>query len=342
MTSETVRHQNVNETSNTLSWQSWAGPAIFVVVVILVIPLVANNFWLRSLTSSAIFALAASGTALLYGRLGLVSLAQVALVGVGGWVALRLSYGTPLPFEIVVLGGGLAAGLIGFVIGLPALRMRGLYLALVTLMAAAGFQVVVNFTQFPNGGDGFIGRTVETRGLVAMDRPLLAQADAAYFRYVVIVAVLGFLLVEWNRRGRPGRAWAMIRKSEASAISAGVNVTFYKTWAFTLAGFLAGIAGGLLAGSLRQLDPRTFPASDSIMLFALTVVGGAYTWVGQVITGVLLRAVPTLLNDWGLDGNLSLIIFGVALLHALITAPEGLAGQFGDLIKGLFKRGGGS
>lgn len=315
-----------NQIASRISLRNIVGVAVPVILVAVFVPALFGSFWLKAFTSSAIFAIAALGVALLYGRLGLVSLAQYALLGVGGWVALRLSHGTDLPFELVLLGGGIVAGLVGLVVGLPALRMRGLYLALVTLMAAGGFQVIVNATGFPDGGPGFLGRvTVGLRSTMA--RPLIAQSDPAYFRYVIGVVAAGFLLVELHRHTRPGRAWALIRKSEACALSAGVNVTLYKTWAFTLAGFLAGIAGGLLAGSIGQLDGRAFPASTSIMLFALTVVGGVYNWLGPVITGLLLRAIPSLLNDWGVDGDLALIVFGAALLHALITAPSGIAGQ---------------
>jgi len=297
--------------------------------VLIVLPEIASSYWLKSFTSTAIFALVAVGAALLYGRLGLVSLAQVALLGVGGWVALRMAHGTTLPFEVALLAGGVGAGIVGLIIGLPALRMRGLYLALITLMAAGGFQVIVTGTGFPDGGPGILGRVV-TGSRSMMERPMLAATDAAYFRYVVIVVALGFLLIVLHLRTKPGRAWAAIRKSEACALSAGVNVTLYKTWAFTLAGFLAGIAGGLLAGSVGQLDGRAFPASDSIMLFALTVVGGAYNMLGPIITGVLLRAFPSLLNQLGVDGNIAYIVFGAALLQALITAPTGIAGQLLD------------
>lgn len=311
--------------------------AIPLILVFLVVPQFVGSFWLKALTSSAIFSLASVGVGVLYGRLGLVSLAQVALVGVGGWVTLRLAHGTPLPFEVTLLAGGIAAGIIGLIVGLPALRMRGLYLALVTLMAAGAFQVIVTATGFPDGGEGFLGRVTEgTRSLI--QRPWIAQSDEAYFRYVVIVVALGFVLIELHRRTRPGRAWAAIRQGEACAMSAGVNVTLYKTWAFTLAGFLAGIAGGLLAGSIGQLDGRGFPASDSILLFALTVVGGVYSVFGAVITGLLARAFPALLLAWGVDGNLAYVVFGAALLQALITAPSGIAGQIADGVARFIKR----
>jgi len=138
---------------------------------------------------------------------------------------------------------------------------------------------------------------------------------------------LGFGLVGLHRASGPGRAWAMIRQSEANAMAAGINVTYYKIWAFALSGFLAGIAGGLLSGALGQLDARTFLAADGILLFALTVVGGAYSWVGALIAGVLYKLLPALLNDFGVSVDLAYIIFGIALLHAIMTAPKGIAGQ---------------
>ena len=113
-----------------------------------------------------------------------------------------------------------------------------------------------------------------------MARPLFAQGDEAYFRYALVVLALCYALVYAHIRGRPGRAWAMIRRGEVCAIACGVDIVGYKVWAFTLAGFLAGIAGGLLAGGVGQLDGSAFPASQSIMVFALTIVGGAYSWFG--------------------------------------------------------------
>ena len=110
-------------------------------------------------------------------------------------------------------------------------------------------------------------------------------------------------------------------------MAAGVNVTFYKIWAFALSGFLAGIAGGLLAHALGQLDARSFLAAEGILLFALAVVGGVFSWVGAIIAGILYKLLPALLNDLGVSADLALIIFGAALLHAIMTAPHGIAGQ---------------
>lgn len=289
------------------------------------IPAIAGALWLSVFTSTACFALAAAGVAFMYARLGMVSLTQVGLMGVGGWVLLRLNYATSLPFEVSMVLAALMTMVFGMVLALPALRLRGLYLALVTLMAAGGLEIIFSTFQFPNGGSGFWG--VQTGLTSAVRRPVWAQSDAAYLRFTVAVATFGFLLIELFRRLKPGRAWAMIRRSEAAAMAAGVNVTLYKTLAFALSGFLGGLAGTLLAGSLGLLDGQTFRASESIMIFALAVVGGARYWLGVVIAASLFRILPALLNNWGVDADLSYVIFGAGLLHAVITAPNGIAGQ---------------
>lgn len=298
------------------------------------LPLVSNDYWLKIFTYVAIMSMATLAAGLIYAQLGMVSLCQFALVGVGGWFALRLYHATHLPFEFSLLSAGVSAALFGLIFGLPALRMRGLYLALTTLMIAGGFQVVITATDFPDGGTGILGKVINAPRQY-MERPSLGLTDPAYFRYCLVVLVIGYLIVFWHKRSRAGRAWAMIRRSEACALSASVNIVAYKVWAFTLAGFLTGICGGLLAGVIGQLDLRTFPASDSVLVFALTVIGGAYNWLGPIVAALLFRAVPGVLNDFYINGNLATIVFGAGLLHALITAPQGVSGQIIDLVKAL-------
>lgn len=306
---------------------SLARMVLFVLVLGALLPWIANAYWVKTLTSSLALAIAAAGVSLLYGQLGLVSLCQYALLGAGGWVALRVGHGLQWPFEACVLAGGLSAGVLGMLAGLPALRLKGLYLALVTLMLAGGFQVVVSATGFPDGGPGWLGRISGSERLV-MPRPAMAQDDGAYLAYVAAWLATMLAVIELHRRTRAGRSWALIRRGEAVAEGAGVNVLLYQTWAFGLAGVCAGVAGALLAGAVGQLDGRGFAASESVMLFALTLIGGAYHWAGALVAGLLLRAVPSLLLDLGVNGYLAMIFFGAALLHALITAPRGLVGQW--------------
>lgn len=166
-------------------WPNLLRPAIpatiALAVVAFAVPELFGSFWLKTFTAAAIYALAAVGVGILYGRLGLVSLANFALLGVGAWVSLRLSLlDSPLPVVVNILIGGVIAATIGTVIGLPALRLRGLYLALVTLMGAGAFFVVINAIGFPDGGTGFTGRE-GTSTLRNAPRPSFAKSDPAFF-----------------------------------------------------------------------------------------------------------------------------------------------------------------
>ena len=308
----------------------WDIPVVMAVVTIAIV-MTANAYWISTFTSLLALAPAARGIGVLYGLLGLVSLCQFALVGIGGWMMLRLGHGTDLPFEVNVLIAGVSAAAVGVVWGAPALRLKGLYLALVTLMLAGAYQVVISATGFPDGESGFLGRADATQRLM-LDRPGTAPTDISYLVYCAVLTTGGFMLAEWLRVNRTGRVWAAIQKGDDTARSIGVNLLTYKIIAFACAGFLAGVDGALLAGSLSQLDGRAFGASESLFLFALNVIAGVYHWYGALIAGLLLRAVPGLLTDLGINGYVAIIIYGGALIHALIIGPRGIAGQISALI----------
>jgi branched-chain amino acid transport system permease protein len=301
--------------------------AALLVVIGLLVPALFSVFWVRAFTTSTIYAIACAGVGLLYGRLGLVSLGQIALVGVGGWITLRIGHATALPFPVLLLLAGAGTCAVGVMVGLPALRLSGLNLAIVTLMFAGAFSIVFNATGFPNGGDGLLGRVSGAGGRLALERPTLGQTDAGYFRYVIVVAALMFVVLALQLRGRPGRQWAVIRQSEAGALAAGVDTTRSRLRALALVSFTTGVAGGLLAANAGLLDPGNFGAAESIVLFAVVLIGGAYSLLGAVFAGLLSQAFPSLLSELGVNGNLILVVFGLGLIHAVSTAPEGIAGQ---------------
>ena len=314
--------------------------AITIVAVVgavsVVIALTCGGYWLSNFTQAYCMALAVLGCALLYGQLGLVSLCQWALVGVGGWVSLRFYHYVHPPFVLTILVGGIGASVIGMIWGLPALRMRGLYLALVTLMLAGAFQSLVTVISFPVGGPGFLGQVgASGNDRINMARPFFASSDTAYFLFVAVVTVLCIFLVEIHRRSKPGRAWALIRKNEQMAAASGVRIVFYKAWAFALSGFLAGVAGALLAGLFGQLDGSAFPTTTSIVIFIGTLLGGYDVWLGAFLGGVLTRFIPALLIDLNVNTNAGFMIFGAALLFAL-RDPLGLGGQLTLLAERLY------
>jgi len=319
--------------------------AVLLVLVLVALPSLFSLYYLDAFTQAAIYSIVALGLGLLVGRVGMVSLGQGAVLALGAWVAARLLFATSLPFPVVLLAAGLITMVLGTLVGLPALRMSGLYLALITLMLAGAITVALATINFPNGGHGFTGYNGSTVHIPAIRRPSVATTDPAFFRYSVIVAALMFLLVLVHLRGRPGRAWAAIRQSESAALAAGINTTLYKLWAFALASFITGIAGGLVAGSFRYLNALTFSTQDSITLLAVVLMGGAYSMWGAIVAGLLLKFLQALLNNWGVSPDWLLILFGIGVLQVLTTAPAGLVDQvpkdlarLGRLVRGLVRR----
>jgi branched-chain amino acid transport system permease protein len=319
---------------------------VLLLFVLFGLPSLFSQYYVDALTQAAIYSIVALGLGLLVGRVGMVSLGQGAVLAMGAWVSARLLFATSLPFPIVLLAAGLITMVLGTLVGLPALRMSGLYLALITLMLAGAITVALATINFPNGGHGFTGYNGSTVHIPAIRRPSVATTDTAFFRYSVVVGILMFLLVLFHIRGRPGRAWAAIRQSESAALAAGINTTLYKLWAFALASFVTGVAGGLVAGSYRYLNSLTFSTQDSITLLAVVLMGGAYSMWGAIVAGLLLKFLQALLNDWGVSPDWLTILFGIGVLQVLTTAPAGLVDQvpkdlarLGRLLRGLTRRG---
>jgi branched-chain amino acid transport system permease protein len=313
-----------------LTGQSLIRPAVvagLLVFVIFGLPALLSTYYVDALTQAAIYSIVALGLGVLVGRVGMVSLGQGAVLAMGAWVAARILFATGLPFPLVLLASGLITMVLGTLVGLPALRMSGLYLALITLMLAGAITVALASINFPNGGHGFTGYNGALLHIPPIRRPAIATSDPAFFRYSVVVAILMFLLVLFHIVGRPGRAWAAIRQSEAAALAAGINTTFYKLWAFALASFITGVAGGLVAGSFRFLNSLTFATQDSITLLAVVLMGGVYSIWGAIIAGLLLKFLPALLNNWGVSPDWLTILFGIGVLQVLTTAPAGLIDQ---------------
>src|SRR5215475_3253507 len=273
-------------------------------LALLALPQLLSLYYIDAMTQVVVYSVVTLGLGVLVGRVGLVSLGQVAVLAIGAWVAARLLFATTQPYPLVLLEAGV-----------------------ITMMLAGAITVVLTTTNFPNGGHGFLGYNGATVHIPAIRRPAIAESDPAYYRYAVVVAALMFLLVLAHIRTRPGRAWAAIRQSEPAALAAGINTWFYKLWAFALVSFITGVAGGVLAGAVHYLYSINFPTQDSITLLAVVLMGGAYSLWGAIIAALLLQLLPALLNNWGVSADWLTILFGVGVLQVLLTAPRGLADQ---------------
>jgi branched-chain amino acid transport system permease protein len=299
-----------------------------ILFVLFALPSLMDGYYTGYMSLAAIYSIVALGLGLLVGRVGLYSLGQGAVVQIGAWTGARLLYGTAQPFPVVVIEAGLVTMLIGMAIGLPALRLRGLYLALITLMLAGAITVILATVNFPNGGGGFTGYNGSSLHIPPIRRPSIAGTDPAYYRFAVVVALIMFALVYVHLRARPGRAWAAIRQSEAAALAAGINTTFYKLWAFALASFITGVAGAMLAGQDHYLYSINFTTQDSIILLAVVLMGGVYTLWGAVVAALLQQLLPGWLQSLGVSYAWLTILFGWGVLQVITTAPSGLADQF--------------
>jgi branched-chain amino acid transport system permease protein len=301
--------------------------AIIMFVALVIIPAALDSYWVANFTQMAIFAAQAASVGMLYGRVGIVSLGQVAPYGIGIWTTIRLSFATSLPYPVLVLLGGLVAMVIGVIIGLPALRVSGLYLALVTLMLAAGVEIVISELKFANGGTGFRGVVKDLGGIKPTRRPSFALTDVAYYRFAVVGSFLLFMLAAFVLSRKPGRAWASIRQSEAAALSAGIDVTRYKILAFALASFMSGVAGGIFAGTVpKGMQSDSFNRQAAIFLIAAVIMGGIYRLWGAVLSGffvtIMLKFLTQNVVGHGFWTRFSLSLFGFGLIMNLVQGTK--------------------
>ncbi|HSB87152.1 MAG TPA: branched-chain amino acid ABC transporter permease [Ilumatobacteraceae bacterium] len=308
----------------------WFEPVAVVAVLLIglfAIPAYFDPFWIANFTQMAVFSIVCASAGLLYGRVGLVSLGQVASYGIGCWVTMRLAFATNWPFPILLILGGLVAAVIGVIIGLPALRVHGLYLALVTLMLAAALEITLGEIKFPNGGSGFKGVVTTISDIRPTRRPSFAHGDTAYYRFIVVGAFVMFMLASYVLSRKPGRAWASIRQSEAAALAAGIDVTRYKIWAFALAAFMAGVAGGLYAGTVpKGMSIDAFNRQSAIFLIAVVIMGGIYTlWgglLGAFFATCLLKFLTQNVIGHQFWTRFSLSLFGFGLLTNLVQSTK--------------------
>lgn len=307
--------------------RAWFGGLI---VMLLVFPFVANDYWLYLACLVGINIASAAGLNILTGYTGLVSLGQGAFMGLGAYTVaiLQTRYGTP--FLLNLLAGGLVAMAGGIVVGLPSLRVKGLYLAIATI--AAGFITHFLFSHWAGltGGPG--GMPVPPARLFGM------ELDTSFRLYWLIApATVLMLLGAANLfRTRVGRAFIAIRDRDISAAVLGIPLLRYKLMSFAISSFYAGIAGGMFAYFFRLVTPESFPLIMSIFLIAAVIVGGMGTVLGSVLGAVFMTLVPEILKlvvGWlPLGGNATLvlspvrtIVFGLMIVLFLIFEPHGLA-----------------
>ncbi|GAB3886671.1 hypothetical protein GCM10029964_051340 [Kibdelosporangium lantanae] len=255
--------------------------------------------------SVVVAAISLLGLGVVTGSAGMISLCQLTFGAVGAYVVSACNVASvPGGFVVWLLLGGLAAGLAGVLVGLPALRLRGITLAVVTLGLAAAADLTLTQIQFPGATEG-----------LSVERPFFD--DRSYFLFGVVVLVVCGLGVYHLRRGRWGSAWQMVGFSERGTAAVGASVRTSKLTAFAVSAALGGISGGLLTGQVGLAFPASFTAIQSLALYVLAIMSGAHLIDMAVFGAVLWVAVPELLKRWGVPQDWGFVIFGVLGVQAL-------------------------
>ncbi len=288
-------------------------------VLILLLPLFLNNYYIDILNLCLLYALLAVGLNITVGYTGLLDLGYAAFYGVGAYVYALLSTGLGLSFWLGLPIGGLVAAFFGLVLGLITLRLRGDYLAIITLGFVQIIYLVLNnwdsLTQGPNG-------------IMQISRPEVAGfviREQIHF-YYLILSFLIVVVVAVHRliHSQIGRAWIAIREDESAAEAMGINTTRMKILAFALGAGIAGIGGVFFAARYTFVSPESFTFLESVRILSMIVLGGMGSLPGAILGAFLLTLLPELLRDLA---NYRMLIFGAALVVMMVFRPQGILGR---------------
>ena len=318
-------------------------------LVLLAAPWLVAEYWLAQLTFILIYSIAGLGLMLLAGFTGLFSLGHAAFLGVGAYTQAVLT-NAGVPFPVALAGAALLSAAVGFVVGLPALRVKGIYLGIATL--SFGFiveEVMARWESVTGGNAGIHIKPPEIMGWK------LSSGEDFYF-LCLLITVISTLLILNLLRTPTGRAFVAIRDSEISAQSMGIHLAYYKTLSFSLSAALAGVAGALYAHKLHFISPDQFNILQSIDLLLMIVIGGLGSVHGAFLGAIFLITMPqfiSIVKDYlppviGMAPGLQGLVYGAVLIAFVLFEPLGLYGRwlkirtylqmFPFYRKGMFKR----
>jgi branched-chain amino acid transport system permease protein len=323
----------------------WYGLLLVALVLAPLLP----EYLLSQLTFILIYGIVGLGLMLLAGFTGLFSIGHAAFFGVGAYAqAVLTGMGWPFPFALVA-GAVLSAG-VGVIVGLPALRVKGIYLGIATL--SFGFIVAEVFARWESVTGGNAGKTVGPAKMFGWT----ADTGPSFYYLCLSLAVIATLACLNLLRSPTGRAFVAIRDSEISAQSMGIHLARYKTLSFALSAALAGIGGGLYAHQIRFLSPDQFDIIQSIDLLLMVVIGGLGSIHGAFLGAIFLIGLPQAIGavkdflpeSIGQAPGLKAVVYGAVLIAFVLFEPLGLYGRwlkvrtylqlFPFYRKGMFKR----
>jgi branched-chain amino acid transport system permease protein len=323
--------------ADTVAFPTAAGrcSAIAAIVLLCFAPVVLSQYWLSLLIQVGYLAIAALGLNILVGFTGQISIGHAAFFGLGAFTSAYLSTKLSVPVFFSIPLAALVTAAVGLVFGLPAARLKGLYLVIATLAAQ---YILLDF---------FSRAEWLTGGVVpAMAEPfrifgIVLRGDRQFFYVVLVYLVLSYILVTNLMRTRDGRALVAVRDHYLSAEIMGINLTKYRTLAFGLAAFFAGIGGALYAHYQEVVSNEGFTIDRSILFLGMIIIGGLGSVMGTLMGTVFMVLLPeamewacALLRDSQIDQALALrnniaflreIAIGLAIVLFLVFEPNGLA-----------------
>ena len=293
-------------------------------LLLLIVPQFLDDYLMYLINLACIHIILAAGLNFLTGCSGQVSLGHAGFYGIGAYTSALLIIKLKIPFWFSMPLGGIGASLVGFGIGIPALRLAGFYLALVTL----GFNEIIHLVSIH-----WDSLTQGTRGLM-LPAVNLGQYEFStdYSFYYIILPITVFLLwVARNLMGsKIGRALVALRESEIASQCLGMNTAKYKVIAFALSAFYAGLAGSLYGSWISYISPDNFGLLESFLYIMMVIIGGMGSLIGSVIGAILFTLLPELLRTFE---DLQDVIYGALLLIFIIFMPQGIYGLFLRFIK---------
>lgn len=307
------------------------GLLVSFLILLFTLPLFLPTRFIGMINIAAIFLVAVVGLQITTGYAGQVNLGQSAFLGMGAYMTAFFAANLGLPFWLTIPIGGVSAAIFGAIFGLPAVRVKGFYLALTTLAATFIFHFMM--LRLPGfGAASGIGLPAATIGDLR-----LVSYEAQYYLIMVITVVMVFFAYGVVR-SRVGRAFTAIRDNDNAAQILGINLFYYKTLAFIIGTFYAGIAGGLWAYNIRFVSAEQFTLFQSLWFVGMIIVGGMGSILGAIFGTILLRGLEELITWLGptlavifpeIGGNIYFagmnLILGGAIMLFLIFEPKGLA-----------------
>ncbi len=288
-----------------------------ILAALLFVPLATNQYLQYVLNLVLVYVVVSSGLNLLLGYGGQFAFANAALMGVGAYITSLVMFGLGLEIWLALPLGGLAAAIIGSLAAIPAMRMKSVYLGLVTLaFAEVANWVMIHWSSVTGGTDG-----MSVPPLTILGMRIAGDHQIFYVNLCVTVAML--FLARFILASPIGRSFVAIRENEIVARCNGINIAMTKVLVFATSAFFAGIGGGLYAITVGFVQPETFNVAQMVLHFSLVVIGGMGHLLGPVLGALLLTTLPEVLRDFS---GLQELIYGMLLVLCVIYMPTGVAG----------------